>query len=65
MKCSNCGQELTSVYASRSVELQQGPGGGDKWIEKNVFSSAVSCPNCHELFSDEETDELGIPAEYR
>jgi len=59
MNCSNCGKELTNVYASRSVELQKGPGDGE-WIEKNVFSSGVSCPNCHETLSEEEVNELGI-----
>ena len=57
MKCSNCGYELTSVYAARSVELEKD---GDKWIEKNVFSSTVSCPSCHEVLSDEQISELGI-----
>lgn len=59
MNCPNCGRELTNVYVARSVELQQGPGGGNKWIEKNVFSSGASCPNCHQELSDEEVDELG------
>lgn len=57
MNCAECVHELTSVYASRSVELQRD---GDHWIEKNVFSSTVSCPNCHEALSDEEIGELNI-----
>jgi len=57
MECPDCGHELTSVYASRSVELEWD---GDEWVEKNVFSSAVSCPNCHEVLSDEDVGELGI-----
>lgn len=60
MLCPNCEYELTNVYASRSVELQKGPGGGEEWIEKNVLSSVVSCPNCHEELSDKEVDDLGI-----
>ena len=59
-ECSNCGYELTNVFASRSVELQLGTGGGDKWIEKNVFMSGVCCPNCHKELTDEEISELGI-----
>lgn len=62
MKCRNCGEELTNVYAARSVELQKE---GDKWIEKNVFSAACSCPNCHEELDVETLDELGVPIEYR
>lgn len=59
MQCPNCGYELVNVYAARSVELEKD---GDKWIEKNVFSSAVSCPSCHEELSGEQVDELGINA---
>ena len=60
MECSNCGYELTNVYAARSVELEKGPGGGEEWVEKNVFSSSVCCPSCNEELSDEEVSELGI-----
>lgn len=62
MECSNCGYEITNVYSSRSVELQWD---GERWIEKNVFSSGISCPNCHEDLSTEQADELKIPMEYR
>lgn len=63
MEHQNCGHELATVYSARSVELGQAVSG--EWIEKNVFSSGCSCPNCHELLSDEEVDELNIPMEYR
>lgn len=63
MKCSNCGYEFLTVYSARSVELAQ--PASDKWIEKNVFSSGCSCPNCHTSLSDEQMDELNIPMEYR
>ena len=60
--CPNCGKELDSIYAARSVELQKE---GDIWIEKNVFSSTCGCPYCHEELGSEELDELGVPSEYR
>lgn len=60
--CPECQAELMSVYAARSVELQKE---GDKWIEKNVFSAACSCPNCHEELDVETLDKLGVPVEYR
>lgn len=62
VKCPHCGEELTSICAARSVELQKE---GDKWIEKNVFSAACSCPNCYEELGVETLDELGVPNEYR
>jgi len=43
MQCKNCGEELTNAYASRSVELEWD---GERWIEKNVFSSSCTCPHC-------------------
>jgi hypothetical protein len=57
MECSNCGYELTDVYASRSVQLQWD---GEKWIEKHVFLSSFMCPNCHKELSDEQVDELRL-----
>ena len=62
MKCAECGEEITNVYATRSVELEKD---GDTWIEKNIFSSGCSCPNCHEDISVEDADEMGLPIEYR
>jgi ribosomal protein L34E len=61
MNCSNCGKELRNVYASRSVELElQSTNRYSEWVEKTIFSSTVSCPNCHEVLSDETITELGI-----
>ena len=62
MKCAECGEEITNVYTARSVELEKD---GDTWIEKNVFSSGCTCPNCHADISPEDADEMGIPIEYR
>jgi len=60
--CPDCQAELLNVYSARSVELQKE---GDKWIEKNVFLSACSCPQCHADLDAETLDKLGVPVEYR
>ena len=57
-----CGYELTSVNAARSVQLQKE---GDKWIEKHVFSAACQCPNCYEEIDADTLGNLGVPVEYR
>lgn len=63
MECTNCGYEIINVYSARSVELTQ--PAGNTWVEKKVFSSGCSCPNCNEELSDNQMDELGIPEGYR
>lgn len=64
MECKNCSYELTHVYASRSVELEQ-PGPDNTWVEKNVFMSGCVCPSCHASISTEDLDEMGVPVEWR
>jgi len=56
--CPGCGERLHEVLMARSVSLQWD---GTKWIEKDVFSESIGCPNCHEELDRSILSEAGTP----
>ena len=58
VKCPHCGEELHRLCVSRNMTLEQA-GPGEKWIEKNVFASDISCALCDGTLFRETLEQLG------